>query len=138
MAYSASSNPFANAGTSMFGQETSMGSEIGNALKSFGTAYLLNSSGLQGFMDKTKAGFKDNAAIPEAMVPSQTTGDFSRMDRASVPLQNPSMGTAPPSQVTIGGPLTVAPLQITNLPPLATDDDGHSILRSGMLNNQGF
>ena len=118
----ATTNPFASLGLGYMGSEQGVGEKIGEALKSFGTAYLLNASGIQGMMDKKKSEFDK---VPGAVVPNAapTTG--------AAPNSAPVLGVAPTNAFT--NPIANPFVQSTNLPPLATIDEGHDILRSGMF-----
>ena len=121
----ATTNPFASLGLSYMGSEQGTGEKIGEALKSFGTAYLLNASGLQGFMDKKKAesgmAVPGAATIPGAVVPTQA------------PMQNQPLTAAVPPNSAFASPIANSLIQTTPLSPLATDEEGYDILRGGML-----
>jgi hypothetical protein len=127
-------NPFANLGLGYMGAETGMGDKIGEALKTFGTAYFLNASGLQGFMDKKKAevGGVPKAAVPGAAVP--TAAPAGAVPAAAVPA--PMGAMVPPGAIPF--PVNNPNIQTTNLPPLgtvvpATDEEALEVLRSGMV-----
>ena len=132
-------NPFANLGLGYMGAETGTADKIGEAIKALGTAYLLNASGLQGIMDKkkTQTGAVPGAAVPSAAVPS-----------APAPVSNaPAPVVQAPMTRSLGvpSPIGAVPFPVNNpniftnsLPPLgtiplATDDDGIDVLRSGMV-----
>ena len=121
----ATTNPFASLGLSYMGSEQGTGEKIGEALKSFGTAYLLNASGLQGFMDKKKAesatSVPSAATIPGAVVPTQA------------PMQNQPLSAVIPPNTAFASPVANSLIQTTTLSPLATDDEGYDVLRSGMF-----
>ena len=130
-------NPFANLGLGYMGAETGMGDKIGEAIKAFGTAYLLNASGLQGYMDKTKAGFDKKPNVPGAAVPSAPAPvTSSPAPVAQAPMTRslgvPSPIGAVPAPVNNPNILTM-PLPPLGTIPLATDDDGIDVLRSGMV-----
>jgi len=130
----ATTNPFGNLGLSYMGAETGMGDKIGEAIKAFGTAYLLNASGLQGFMDKKKAevGAVPKAAVPGAAVPTAATGAVP----AAVPA--PMGAMVPPGAIPfpVNNPnIFTQPLPSfgTTLPSPVTDDEALDVLRSGMI-----
>jgi hypothetical protein len=119
-------NPFANLGLGYMGAETGMGDKIGEAIKAFGTAYLLNASGLQGFMDKKKT----EMGIPGAAVPTAATGAVP----AAVPA--PMGAMVPPSAIPF--PVNNPNIQTSSLPPLgtvvpATDEEALEVLLSGQV-----